>query len=322
MEWANAQPHNTLHAWMKANPVSERRLQERLSLAIQMFSGLVELHYGGRDPKTNAAASEESLPLFVHQDLKPANMLLFGHGPGGSGPYRLALTDFGLSVCYNGADAEATCGGGTPFFMAPEQWLGLRARTPGRDIWAAGMIVAKLFAGTSTTKALQGYRHFLGSDPQRQGSREDVVRNICSHAKKNAQAVKVDGTQMPVTQLSRVQQALGPLLLECFRIGRDLGGTMLPGYARPTSLRCERTLKTIWRELRFQRWDLYHKRLPLPKNTKLEQLQHEGRHARANLYLEHMEIGTLTMMRRQCEWLRVKVDSRDRSVAEQKIQRW
>ena len=68
--------------------------------------------------------------------------------------------DFGLSVCYNGTDIEAKCGGGTRFYMAPEQWLEKSARTPGRDIWAAGMVLAQLFAGKAAKKALRDYKIF------------------------------------------------------------------------------------------------------------------------------------------------------------------
>ena len=311
MEWANAQPDNTLQAWMDSNPVSEHSIQDRLSFAIQMFSGLVELHFG----KASAALLEESTGLFVHQDLKPANMLLFGNGPGGSGPFRLAITDFGLSVCYNGTDAEATCGGGTHLYLAPEQWSSLGARTPERDIWAAAMVVAKLFAGPCLKKAIHDYKVFCQRGHKRCCAK--ITQEICNRAENFAPAIAKDGEQKPVSQLSSVQQAVAQLLQRCFRQGRELGGAIIPGNARLTSLQCEELLKNIWQDtLGFQSWHLYHDRLPGPKPTPLQKY---SSHNRANLYFQQMEIGMLTMMLRQCERLRDKVEYRVNHFVDEQI---
>ena len=317
MQWANAHPHNTLQAWMRANPVSEHNIRERLSFTIQMFSGLVELHYG-HEQKTSATPLEESIPLFVHQDLKPANMLLFGDSSSGSGPLRLALTDFGLSICYNGADAEAECGGGTLFFKAPEQWSGLRARTPDRDIWAAGMVVAKLFAGPSLLKMLSEYQIFCEHVHAQQHHSPKITEEFCDRAKNFVPAITKDALLAPASQLSRVQQAIAQLLLKCFRIGRELGGVMLAGNARPTSRKCEEFSKTIWQKtLGFESWRSYHNRLPRPKPTAL---QNYSPHDLANFYFENMEMGMLTMMLRQCERLFERVAYSDKRFVEMQIE--
>ena len=320
MQWANAQPHNTLQAWMRANPVSEHKIQERLSFAIQMFSGLVELHRGGHH---HDAAMEEKSPLFVHQDIKPANMLLFGCStPSGSpGPLRLALTDFGLSVCYNGTDTEAKCGGGTRFYMAPEQWLRKAARTPGRDIWAAGIVLAQLFAGKAVAKALGNYQTFCASCRRTQASVDDVIQTVWSHRDKIIRAIEDDSMSAATSQLSRAQHAIASTLVSCFRDGMEIRGAMLPGHGRPTSSKCESVLISVWQNtLKFQQWNSYQQYLPRPKPTALQQLLLEhGRYKLANHYLEHMEIGMLTMMRDQCKRLLVKVDSRDRAVVQNQI---
>ena len=168
LNWADG-PGNTLRGWLHKNGQTDiaATIEDRLGFAIQMFAGLRELHYGsGRAPF--AATTERNItnqppsktPLFVHQDLKPANILLFGGGEGGNGPVRLALTDFGLTVPYNLGKRNATSGG-TAVFMSPEQWLRLPPLSPGRDMWAAGMVLALLFGGTATARAVRKYRRYV-----------------------------------------------------------------------------------------------------------------------------------------------------------------
>ena len=101
--------------------------------------------------------------MFVHQDLKPANILLFGGGgKDGGAPVRLALTDFGLTVQYNVHKRNAVSStAGTASYMAPEQWLGLPPLSPGRDMWAAGMVLAQLFCGAAAARAVSKYRHYV-----------------------------------------------------------------------------------------------------------------------------------------------------------------
>ena len=175
LPWADG-PGNTLRGWMKKNTDIAATIEARLGLAVQMVAGLRELHYGNSNTPTAAvaAAAEEghhttlpsqppaTTPLFVHQDLKPANILLFGGGEGDDGPVRLALTDFGMTLQYNvSVDQRNACVGGSPCYMAPEQWHRVPALSPGRDMWAAGMVLAQLFAGACTARALEKYRSYV-----------------------------------------------------------------------------------------------------------------------------------------------------------------
>ncbi|WP_163999449.1 protein kinase domain-containing protein [Pyxidicoccus caerfyrddinensis] len=95
-----------------------------LDILIGVASGLAHAHDRG----------------VVHLDLKPGNVFVLGDG-------RVKLLDFGLArLISDSAPVTGIPGGGTPAYMAPEQWQGgpLSART---DVWAAGLLFFELLVG-------------------------------------------------------------------------------------------------------------------------------------------------------------------------------
>lgn len=93
---------------------------------VQCLEGIAALHQVG----------------VIHRDLKPANVML--RGGRWSDP---VVIDLGLSRM---PDLKSITiypwAGGTPYYMAPEQWAGERA-IPQTDCWAMAMIAAELAAG-------------------------------------------------------------------------------------------------------------------------------------------------------------------------------
>ncbi|HEX6323081.1 MAG TPA: serine/threonine-protein kinase [Vicinamibacterales bacterium] len=92
-----------------------------------------------------AAAHDKGV---LHRDLKPANVMLDGRG-------RVRITDFGLAVAAEDAEAHGSAAG-TPAYMAPEQLAGQSA-TIRTDIYSLGLVLYELHTGrrafTATTLA-------------------------------------------------------------------------------------------------------------------------------------------------------------------------
>ncbi|QRK10737.1 protein kinase [Archangium violaceum] len=99
-------------------------LRRALELLEAIASGLAHAHERG----------------IVHRDLKPGNVFLTREGT-------VKLLDFGLShLAVEPVGSELQPAGGTPAYMAPEQWRGevQDART---DIWAAGVVLYEMLTG-------------------------------------------------------------------------------------------------------------------------------------------------------------------------------
>lgn len=81
----------------------------------------------------------------IHRDVKPANLLLHATG---TGPIRLGLTDFGLTISRR--DARLTEVGmviGTPGYLPPEVLVGGVPPDPRHDLYAVGRLALTLLAG-------------------------------------------------------------------------------------------------------------------------------------------------------------------------------
>ncbi len=102
-----------------------------------------------------AAAHERGV---LHRDLKPANVMVDGRG-------RARIMDFGLAVAAGerGTSAEI---GGTPAYMAPEQFEGKGASVRS-DLYALGLVLYELYTGKRAFDAgsVADYRRKHADDP-------------------------------------------------------------------------------------------------------------------------------------------------------------
>ncbi len=85
----------------------------------------------------------------VHCDLKPDNLMLVADNVMLSGE-RIKLLDFGIAKLLQEFDEECPTGShvmGTPPYMAPEQWRGIKEVGPRSDLYALGVILFEMLCG-------------------------------------------------------------------------------------------------------------------------------------------------------------------------------
>jgi serine/threonine protein kinase len=98
----------------------ENASPQKVSILLDILCGLENLHNKG----------------IIYADLKPENILL-------DDKYRAQLADFGL---FSTTRARLShCLRGSFSYFAPEQWLSKKNCTTKIDIWALGILIAKLF---------------------------------------------------------------------------------------------------------------------------------------------------------------------------------
>jgi serine/threonine protein kinase/tetratricopeptide (TPR) repeat protein len=142
-------------------PLPER---EALEIALQLCDGLQAAHEQG----------------VVHQDLKPANVILTGE----AGEHRAVITDFGLarplaSASESHSLTEVGVPAGTLDYMAPELLRGSPA-TVRSDLYALGVLLFEMVTGAlphhSATNIAQLLKRFLEPAPSPRAATPSVSR--------------------------------------------------------------------------------------------------------------------------------------------------
>jgi serine/threonine protein kinase len=80
----------------------------------------------------------------AHLDLKPSNILVNAHGT-------VRIADFGLAQRFHAGSGTAVRGGGSPAYMAPEQFRSEGA--PQSDLWAVGVLLYQMLTGEAPFRA-------------------------------------------------------------------------------------------------------------------------------------------------------------------------
>jgi tetratricopeptide (TPR) repeat protein len=215
----------SLRAWLTAHGPCELALA--LALGEQIARGMQH--------------ATERLPGLVHCDLKPENLLAGRDALPGTDLPRLRVTDFGLAQARQAAgelargqplaldegageasrialfasfSASAGGGGGhggTPLYMAPEQWLGGRL-SPATDIYAWALIVLELLAGSPVARGwdLPALRRWhCAKEAPVPGDLPPAVRGLLTAClAKDAAGRPPDWAALRV-KLAEVRQALG-----------------------------------------------------------------------------------------------------------------
>lgn len=95
-------------------------------------------------------------PQIIHQDIKPANVLIDDNG-------NYAITDFGISAKMGGSDIDSEDEtGGTFAYMAPERFTEGTPPMPESDIWALGATLYELITGDAPYGNEGGSRQVKG----------------------------------------------------------------------------------------------------------------------------------------------------------------
>ncbi|MGZ3443711.1 MAG: serine/threonine-protein kinase, partial [Polyangia bacterium] len=139
--------------------------EERQLVAMELCTGgplAVRLKQGALPPAQAVARAAELFSTLaavhargvVHGDVKPANLLYRDAGDDAE----LVLGDFGLAQLVADGDEERAARG-TLAYMAPEQRRGQVA--PAADVYAAGVILVELLAGSAALAAWLGDRAAL-----------------------------------------------------------------------------------------------------------------------------------------------------------------
>jgi tetratricopeptide (TPR) repeat protein len=114
-----------------------RALRETLRIASKVASALAHAHAEG----------------VVHRDLSPGNVFLCDDG-------RVKVLDFGLSHAFG----RRRISGGTPGYMAPEQWRGA-PEDERTDVYALGVMLYRMISGTLPFPEDEGGRATMGPKP-------------------------------------------------------------------------------------------------------------------------------------------------------------
>jgi serine/threonine protein kinase len=184
----------SLSEWLKDHHGKAPTLETAVQMTLGILAGLEHLHSKG----------------VIHRDLKPANILLQAETP--------RIADFGIArLIKSTATANSTLSAGTPSYMAPECFYGIRSEQT--DIWAAGVLFHKLLTGKlpfSQPDQVSVMNAVLNSKPQIADEIPENLRAIIRKALQkepaqryqSAAEMRSDLSSISLTDLSALEEAM------------------------------------------------------------------------------------------------------------------
>jgi tetratricopeptide (TPR) repeat protein/predicted Ser/Thr protein kinase len=169
----------TLEARLERGSLPAR---EAVRIAAEVARGLAHAHAAG----------------VLHRDLKPSNVLLTTDGAA-------KILDFGLSRVFGSGSGEK---GGTPGYMAPEQWRG-EADDERTDLFALGVMLHQMLSGRLPYEVKEGRSAALdpGPPPPLDGLPREV-RPFLGHALSREPAGRPKGARAALEALLEAERAL------------------------------------------------------------------------------------------------------------------
>lgn len=148
----------TLSEWLE----QRREKKQPAALPHDVALGICEqvataLDYAHEQPVRDRHGEVKSIGI-LHRDLKPSNIMLEVDRPFRPGVPFAKVVDFGLAAEIQASVQGLSLSdprqemGGTPVYMAPEQWEG-RTLTPAMDQWSLAVVLYELLAGDRPFRA-------------------------------------------------------------------------------------------------------------------------------------------------------------------------
>lgn len=172
------------------------------------------------DVSAGLACMHEHQPPIIHQDIKPANVLLDGSS--------YIITDFGISgkarsILGDGSDGQSTVQGTRPY-MPPEKFRRDQIPLVASDIWALGASLYEMLTGRLPFGGKGGEAQLQGAEiPSLPDSFSDDLRQIITQCLLPEPTARPHATDLE--QFAAVHLAQGPFTSGAIHTSTSYGGS-------------------------------------------------------------------------------------------------